>query len=60
MTRGASTVTDSVWVALASMASVTTRVNVDVPTPVGVPDTSPVVGSKESPTGRLPSVTDQV
>lgn len=53
-------VTDSDWVACTPSESVATKVKVDVPEPVGVPLISPVEGSRVSPAGKVPPVTDQV
>jgi len=41
-------------------ASAPEMVKVLVPTVVGVPVISPVVASRESPSGRAPAVTDQL
>ncbi len=54
------TVTVSDWLADWPSESVTTRSKVEVPSEVGVPETSPVVVSRVRPAGRVPLATDQV
>ena len=56
----ASIATDSVWIACCPPMSVATRVKGKDPAVVGVPLTSPVVGSRTRPSGRLPDSTDHV
>ena len=51
---------DSTCVAVLCTESVTWRVNVTVPLVVGVPVTAPVEGSRVSPSGSEPPMTDQV
>jgi hypothetical protein len=47
-------VMDKPFVAVAALASVTSTVKFHVPSLVGVPDISPVTGSKDSPAGSEP------
>jgi len=49
------------WVAACPNASVTRTVTVPVPAAVGVgvPDSSPVTASRDSPAGRTPAGVDQ-
>ena len=47
------------WVAACPNASVTRTVTAAVPAAVGVPDSSPVAASRDSPAGRVPAGVDQ-
>ena len=53
------TVMLNTWLAVCVSASVTWTVKPFVPLVTGVPEIVPVVGSSESPVGRLPEVIDQ-
>jgi hypothetical protein len=51
-------VTDFVWAGLDE--SVTLKDKLAVPTAVGVPEMTPLLGAKLRPVGRVPEVMDQV
>ena len=57
---GTSTVMLSACVAVSPFISWACTVKMLVPAPVGVPEITPVLALRASPTGRLPTVVDQV
>jgi hypothetical protein len=60
MTRGpVATTRVTALLAALLLASVTLTVNDELPTVVGVPDSTPVLVSRVSPDGRLPAEMDQ-
>src|SRR3990172_5132546 len=59
-TSGSYAVSEKSLAVIAALASLTCTVKVDVPVVVGVPDMTPVEGSRAKPAGRVPDETDQV
>ena len=50
----------SALVAVSELASVTCKLKLLVPDPVGVPEIAPVLGASASPAGKVPVTMDQV